>query len=259
MKKIASTILISILLLPASLFSATSTPRTASSTKPLTGFCSQIDNALVAIDGKVIGITKKEVKKDEITIKKIEKRDEIHTQISAIRERNDSKLKEQLTELTKRATTDKEREAFSAFITSVTQAFAVKDKAIDTLLTTYQTEIDSASITRKTATDKALATLLHDIEAAKVKAKNDCANGVSGETVRTTLKESIKKADDAYRKTISSLPKVKDLPLQSSNTRKEELKKIEATFKKSVKQARKDLKAILTIPKTVGSALTSPH
>jgi ribosomal protein S21 len=112
-------------------------------------------------------------------------------------------------------------------------------------LISHRDEIDSAVIARKDFINKALTTLKTDIETAKTKAKSDCVSGVPGKTVRIDLKNSIQKAQKNFKKTVSSLGAIKESVTVNNDTKKTELKKIEDAFKKSIEQARVDLKNAL--------------
>lgn len=211
--------------------------RVASSTREV-GFCSQIDKILVQVDTKTTLPGEKRV--ENITNRE-EKRVVTRSEVDATREENDSKRKIQLEELTRRATTEEQKAAVTAFITAVEKALATKKASTDTLLETHRAEIDKNVATRKSAIEKATATLKTDIETAKAKAKSDCANGVNGDTVRTTLKDSIQKAQAAFRTTLQPLQNTADTTKQEA--KKKELKVIEDTFKKSVEQAKNNLKS----------------
>ena len=222
-----------------SLHTSTSTAhvRTASSTRE-SGFCTQIDKILVQVGNG--GLTSGEKRVENIA-KREEKQEDVRTQIDIKREENNTKRKTQLEELTKRATTDEQKTAVLAFTSTVEKALTERKSATDALITAHRKEVDQMIATRKVTIEKALAILKAAIETAKTKAKSDCIGGVAGETVRSTLKDSIQKAQQTFRTTIESLQK--DTDISQKDTKKQELKKIEETFKKSVEQAKNNLKA----------------
>ncbi len=221
-------------------------PRIASSTKQL-GFCTQIEKALITINNK--GMMGAE-KRTEAMNNQADKREDRRTDVDMRRTENQAKRKSQIEELTKRATTEEQKLAVAKFSTALTEALSVKNKAIDTLLATHRAEVDKAVASRKAEVDKALATLTSSIEAAKTQAKNDCANNVDGNVIRTNLKNSIQKAQESFKSSVTSIEKVKDVSEASRNLKKAELKKIEETFRKSVESARNDLKTAFRTPKT---------
>ena len=221
-------------------------PRIASSTKQL-GFCTQIEKALITINNK--GMMGAE-KRTEAMNNQADKREDRRTDVDMRRTENQAKRKSQIEEITKRATTEEQKLAVAKFSTALTEALSVKNKAIDTLLATHRAEVDKAVASRKAEVDKALATLTSSIEAAKTQAKNDCANNVDGNVIRTNLKNSIQKAQESFKSSVTSIEKVKDVSEASRNLKKAELKKIEETFRKSVESARNDLKTAFRTPKT---------
>lgn len=233
------------------LAASTTRPRIASSTRD-NGFCSQIDKILVQIGNG--GQTSGEKRTENIE-KRDEKRTEVRTEVDTRREENDTKRKSQLSELTRRATTDEQKAAVLAFTTAIEKALLDKKTATDALLAAHRKEVDLVVASRREATDKALATLKADIETAKSKAKADCSNSVTGESVRTTLKDSIQRAQQAFRTTMQSIQK--DTASSKREDKKEELKTIEATFKKSVEQARNNLKAAFRKVQPTAASTTS--
>ena len=221
-------------------------PRIASSTKQL-GFCTQIEKALITINNK--GMMGAE-KRAEAMNNQANKREDRRTDVDMRRTENQAKRKSQIEELTKRATTEEQKLAVAKFSTALTEALSIKNKAIDALLATHRAEVDKAVASRKVEVDKALVTLTSAIETAKTQAKNDCANNVDGNIIRTNLKNSIQKAQENFKSSVTSIEKVKDISEASRNLKKAELKKIEETFRKSVESARNDLKTAFRTPRT---------
>ncbi len=264
MKKILSTLIMSSLLIPTFVAAnerrgekielrqngSSTRLKMASSTRE-NGFCSQIDKIFVHIETK--GVQGGE-KRSENVIKREEKRDKMRTEIDIKREENNTKRKTQLEELTLRATTDEQKKAVLLFSTAVDKALADKKTAIDALLATHRTEVNQYTSARKTSIDNALATLKKEIEVAKTKAKSDCATGATGEVVRTTLKDSIQKAQQSFKATMQSLKK--DTRPYKKDAKKQELQTIEDMFKKSVEQAKINLKAAF---KTVVQTTTTTN
>ncbi len=230
---------------------ATSTRlRTASTTKEL-GFCAQMDKLLVNIGNGTVTSGENKIENGE---KRDDKREEKRSTVDERRDDNAAKRKEQLEELTKRATTDAQKTAIIAFTATIDNAISVRKIAIDKVLLAHRTDVDAQIAQRKVLAEKALSTLKSDIEKAKTKATTDCANSVSGDTVRINLKDSIQKAQLTYRITMRSLQN--EVPTSKIEARKAELKKIEVDFKKSVEQAKKDLKASFKVQASVTATTT---
>lgn len=227
-------------------------PRMASSTREM-GFCAQIDKILVQVGNGGLTSGTKRVENGQA---RDEKRQEVRAEVDARREENNTKRKSQLEELTRRASTTEQKAALTAFTTAIDKALAIKKSSTDALLAAHRKEVDQTVASRKAAMDKALVTLTADIDAAKAKAKTDCKGGVTGETVRSTLKDSIQKAQQTFRTTMQSLPKNTETPKQ--DVKKQELKTIEETYRKSVEQAKNNLKAAFKV-KEVGTASTTAN
>lgn len=280
MKKTFSTLIISSLLLPAAvsaleplpgkdreafrnqkierietrearpLNASTTRPRIASSTKEM-GFCTQIDKIIVQIGSNSPAQGGKRLENVE---KRSEKREEVRTQVDIKREENDNKRKAQLAELTKRASTEEQKAAVATFTTAIEKALADKKIATDALLTAHRKEVDQTVAARKATLEKASVTLTSDIESAKKKAVSDCASGVSGETVRIALKDAIQKAQQNFRTSVQTVQK--ETPGDKIADKKKELQVIDETFKKSVEQAKNNLKSILKV-KPVAATTTN--
>lgn len=227
-------------------------PRTATSTKQ--SFCSQIDKVLITLDNRGSSTTEK---RTEILKKQADNRNEHRGQVDARREENEAKRKSQIAELTKRATTNEQKLAITKFSTALEEALTIRNKAVDALLVKHRAEIDNVVASRKAEIDKAHATLTASLEEAKTQAGTECANSVEGSTVRNNLKMSIQKAQETFRATVSSVEKVKDVGETRKAEKKEELKKIEGTFKKSIETARDELKMALKASRPTESSTTT--
>lgn len=216
--------------------------RASSSLAGTRGFCTEIEKTLSYIDTKAVKI---DDKKQAVQGKVDTNRAENRADVDKTRTENRAKRENQFAELRKRAITDAQKQAVEAFIKSMEQALTVKNTAMDAILAKHRATVDKVTTSRRADTEKAIATLKSSVEAAKAKAKADCAAGTSGEVARTSLKASMDAAMQTFRTTVSSIEKVKDVTQADKDARKAEIDAIEATFKKSVDQARMDLKNAL--------------
>ena len=206
------------------------------------GFCSQIDKIIISIDSKEVSLkNKKDVQENKV----MEKKAELRSLVDAKRLENETKRKEGLAELAKRATTTQQQTAIATFTEALTKALGEKNTSIDELLSSHRKEIDLMISLRKELADAAFLTLTKDIEQAKSQAKDDCARGVDGKTVRMTLKDSIKKARDDFSRTVQSSPKLREVSSESIKKKKEDVKKIEGNFKQKTETIKNTLKAAL--------------
>ena len=212
------------------------------STQKVSGFCSQIDKIIISIDSKETSLESKKAEKQSNVA---EKRDEVRSAVDVRRSENDIKRKENIAELIKRASTTEQQAAITLFTNALSKALNEKNAAINELLATHRKEIAQTISSRKEVTASAMLTLKMEIEAAQVRAKSDCADGVDGQTVQTTLKASIKKARDAFTKTVQSSPNLHEVSAENIKRRKGEAKKIEATFKQTTESVKNTLKIAL--------------
>ena len=227
----------------------------ATGTRPLAlqakqNFCTEIDKVLTSIDTKAIKI---EDKREVALNTRDAKRTSVRTEVDVRRDENESKRKAQLDELTRRATTEAQKQAIATFAAAMTSALLTKDVAIDAILLAHRTEVDTITTARKADISKAITALKTEIDAAKTKAKADCANQVAGDTVRSTLRTSIEKAQETFRTTVKSIEKVKDVSKESRDAKKEAVRMAEEAFKVTIKKAKDDLKLALTVTATASS------
>jgi hypothetical protein len=230
-----------------SINASTTRMRMASSTNEV-GFCSQIDKAIVYLDTKVTNPgQRRSENKEKLETKKTEVRSLIDTR----REENDTKRKVQLGELEKRATTPEQKQALATFTTVIEKALADKKKATDAVIEANRKEVDQAAVERKKVFDAALTKLTSDIESAKKKAVEDCKSGVQGEEVRTTLKNNIQTAKTTFNQTVTSSQK--ERRTSQLEKRQQTLKEIEIAYKKTVQEAKENLKKSFKATSTASS------
>jgi hypothetical protein len=206
-------------------------------------FCSQIDNVIIALSEKTTPVKKSQEKQ---TISQERGQDPL-LKLVAIQKENNTKRQIQIEELTKRATLPNQEIALRTFTASVTEALIIKDKATKTIILSYQKEIDRASTTKKELFDKALETLMTDIKTAKEQAKKDCLKNSNDKNIQKNLKDAINTAEKRFKAVISLIEKNTVIPVESKNTRKAELTRIEDAYKRSLEQAKNNLKQTLHI------------
>jgi hypothetical protein len=93
--------------------------------------------------------------------------------------------------------------------------------------------------------DAAVAAHKNAVDAAKAKAKADCASGVDAAAIRTALRDSLKAANDAFR---TSVKRPEDLDEQVKalrTTRDASIRSAIETFKTEFETAKTALKTAL--------------
>ncbi len=221
--------------------SSNNNPATSSSQK--LGFCSQIEKALVVIDNKTDTTNKKRAANNNK-----EKNGSTHDMFAKVemqRTENETKRKEHLAELVRRASTTEQKRAVEKFATILTDAVTTRDKAIDSLLSVHRNEMNMLEFSRMREKDKAFAVLAAAIEDAKEQAKKDCVNNIDGDTVRNNLKSSIEKSQRIFKAQIASIEKINTINPNDTQLKKDSITKIENEFKANMENARMSLKSAL--------------
>lgn len=153
-----------------------------------------------------------------------------------------SKRDAEFAKLESKATTDAQKSAASTFEAAVKTAISTRQSAMDAAKQAYRDGITSALASNASAMNTAAATYKSSVDAALAQAAADCANGVSGSTVRTNLKGAIQAARDAFKsaRSPSGLQSTRE---QLAATRKSAIQQANDAFKAAVESARQTLQA----------------
>ncbi len=158
------------------------------------------------------------------------------------RERKDENLEARIARLNGRATTNEQKAAVTAFQKAVAQALADRREVVDAAIAAFRTGVDKAINDHKKATDTTVDARVAAIKAAIAKAKTDCANGVSQETVRENFHAALKAAQEQFKTDRQGIEKVKVQIQVLIETRKAAFAKAQGDFKKALEAAKEDLK-----------------
>ncbi len=266
---ITKVVLSSLALFPFISVSATQTPqhlqktRTISSTTtpqkvPANDFCLLIDQARVVVDGVIIDKNTKQYAEKRST----KGRNDILAQFGAVRKENTTKYTELINELSHRATTTEQKATLTVFTTTFTQAQQTKNTALEALFKNYEEKIRRIEAGHEEANAQAHTKLIDSITSAQLKARADCTKGVQGNIVRTNLKHAIEEARKTFDSTMKSHNKRSAIPENERTALKKEIKSIEETYKKTLKEAilpvRKAFNAS-SIPSTPRTGTTTQH
>lgn len=238
-KKVILVALIFSFSLPVASF-ATTTPKVA---KSGAGYCANLTAKLDAQNQKLADqLSKFEAKRTEQLNKVSNNRAAADERKLGVRAAIDANRDSRVAKLLTRASTTEQQTAvanFKATLATITEARRV---AVDAAVATYRSSVDSALGLRASSTETAKATLQATVASILEKAKTDCANGISAQTVRATTNNSIKAARQQFSASVKSLDKVKVTVTGDLATRKAAVEKAQVDFKTAYEKAIADLK-----------------
>lgn len=171
-----------------------------------------------------------------------DRRDTRDEKLSDIRSEQDARRLEWYAKLQAKASTDEERRAVETFRKTVDGAVEVRRDAVDAAIASFRSAVDSLVDGKKGTTDAAVEEFRKGVDAAVVQAKADCEAGKDPETIRNTFKESLKAARGKLverRKTAEGIgSQVETL----AKTRTESVRQAQDAFRKTLEQALAELK-----------------
>jgi hypothetical protein len=163
-------------------------------------FCTNIDSVLSKMnEGRATVGENRDEKRETRDGKMSDKRGEKTQTLDDKRSEHDQSRMDGYAKMEARATTTEQKAAVAAFKATVEAAVAKRKAAVDAAISTYRTAVDKLISDRRAAVDAAAATHKSAIDAAQAKAKADCASGVDPAGVRTTMRDAIKAANDAFK------------------------------------------------------------
>jgi hypothetical protein len=220
--------------------SPTKNTRKATTTEA-SGFCSRIESVFIQVKmqtpdtEELKGGNTKALRAQEKSIEKS----------LSITKGQDLSRNTLINELTKRATTNEQKEAIEQYSSSTKNALIIRNEALSKTLASYQLLLASSSRSQKNATEKARMTFKTSLEEAKTKAVTDCTSGVPGNTVRDNLKKAIEEAQKTWKASMKNIQQEKIA--HTKNSYKEQVLQIEKTYKQSMETARKNLKTVFLL------------
>jgi len=156
----------------------------------------------------------------------------------------DSKRVKNWDKMIRKAKTDAEIAAVSAYKTAISTAVTTRRTAVDTAVKAYRDGLSTILGTNNTALDQAVATFKASINSALAKAKTDCTAGVDSKTVKDTYNKSMsdaKKALETARKNAMTNEAITAL----KKTRNDAINLAATNFKTATDKARADLLLVL--------------
>jgi hypothetical protein len=141
--------------------------------------------------------------------------------------------------------------AIAAFKTSMEAAWKTRDAAIAAADKTFRDGLDALVAAKKTAVESAAQAYKSAASAAFTKAQADCAAGVAPATVLTTLRASLKTAQDTFKSDRQAIDKIGEKVKALVTARQAAIQKANADFKAAADAARTAVKATYDIKKNV--------
>ncbi len=157
----------------------------------------------------------------------------------------DTKRSEMYQKLEEKADTDAKKEAVEEFQKTVEQAVETRREAVDAALAAFRSGVDSLLANRKDKAGETADTFEAAVKAAVEKAKAECADGTSPETVRTHFQTALQAAHKALEADRSSTDKISDEIRALADTKHAAIEKAMNDFKTTVEAAAAKLKAAM--------------
>jgi len=222
----------------------------AASTEGAKGVCANINNLADKIGQRLVDSGEKiEKKKAERDSALAERHGNWDKKLADLRANWSEKHDKQLSKLEKRATTTTEKEAINTFKTTMTAALAARKAAIDKAISDFRAGLKEKLSARQNALDAAITAYKSAKEAAFAKAKADCSANIDSKVVLSTLKGSLKAAQDKFKADRQAIEKLGPDVKQLTAAKKEAIAKAVSDFKVIAEQARTALKTAFGIIK----------
>lgn len=159
------------------------------------------------------------------------------------RERVEANLGEHFTKLEERAQTEAQKQAVAAFKVAIQSAIETRRAAIDAAVQAFHEGGESAFESRRAAIEKAINDRSTALKDAIEKAKSDCVAGTDIKTVRATLSEAVKAAQNNFKSAREAEQALKSEIEKLKSDKKTAVEKAVNDFKAAVEKARVELKA----------------
>ncbi len=203
------------------------------------GICARLDAAKTELGDRLssrraaLG-----AKRDQLRDKFLERRDERQSRRAERREVWAARFEEHFAKLREGAETDEQKEAVEEFVEAIQNAIVTRRAAVDAAAAAYYDGVLALRESRKTDVLAVTGTFNAAVSAAFDAARSDCDNGVAPETVRTTLRESLASARDAFVSDLKAVEKPRDVLEPLRTTRRDAIRQANADFKAEIEAAR---------------------
>ncbi len=214
------------------------------------GICVQIsdlsDKKIAAAEDKQ---TKFQTKYTEQLKQYEEKQIAADTKLQEKRDEAENALLAKISAFSETASTTEQKKAVSDFQTAIESARTARKTSLDSAIKAFRDGVASSSDSRKSTIDTALLTFQTSVTSAFEKAKTDCANSVSPQTIRANLKLALNGAQEKLKADKLSVSKVGATTSVLAKTRKQAVAKIVSDYKAAIRKAKADLRLVFPAQK----------
>lgn len=207
--------------------------------------CAKIAILEGKVNSKIEDKENKFVNKKDDRVKNLgEKRNERDVNRQENRAERDDKVDARITALMAKADTDAKKTAVNNFSLAVKNAISVRRDSVNSAVATFRLGVDNLIKNKFGLIDNNAIELKNAIDLAFTKAKTSCQNGTDENTIKATLRSSIKTALDEF-KSDKSDTKIKAEIEALADARKASIDSAIAKFKIDMEKAKVDLKAVM--------------
>lgn len=144
--------------------------------------------------------------------------------------------------LRSKAQTEEQKAAVEKFILAVQNAVKAKNEAVDKIISSFRTELQSKNSQRKSEIDSEITGYRNAVASVVAQMKSDCASGKSAQEVRSSFKANLQKARNEFRNEIKTRTRFGEEVVSLKNAKKIEMQAVLEAFKNSVEQAKTELR-----------------
>jgi hypothetical protein len=175
------------------------------------------------------------------------------TKLGDLQTQAQNRFDEQYQKLLAKAQTNQEKQAVADFRTAIAAAWAAEKQAIQSAITSWQSDVQQAIASRDGAVATAVSAYKNSVQQAIDQAMTDCNAGTNPATVRSTLMTSLAAARDKFKSDRQAIDKLNDTLTTERTTRQTDVQNAVSTFKTAVQTATATLKSVLGESTTTGS------
>lgn len=243
-KKIIPLLLLSVLVLPQSIWAAEMSKKEFN--KNSIKFCENLDQKLLTskskLDNKEIDLKNKlQARQSELADKRANHDTEIEKKRTDALQAEEQKINQLLS----KASSTEVKQAISDFQVGVKSAIEKRNQETMVVRNDYRTNLDKLINDRQAKITQALADRKTAIEQAINKAKNDCQSGLDEKVVKSNFQALIKSAQDSFKLNFGKLGHNSSEIQTLVENRKKQIDVIQAEYKTMIESLKLKLKTAL--------------
>lgn len=238
---------IGLMLLSVSVFPLSTHAATSTSTR---NFCKQLPSlkSKVTIQIKA-GEDKLGAHRKSVQDKLVSAWGERDKKLTLARTQANTNKESQFTSLYSKAKNDREKSAITTFKNTINSAIDLRRSTVDSSVKTYRDAVKALYNNRESMIDTYIITLRSEIDSAFTKAQTDCVAQVDPASIKTTLQNSIKSAQDKFKTNKQSQESYESRVKNLASINDQTIAKAKTDFENAIEQAKATLKAALPATK----------